>query len=282
MNKDFEQAYRELAQSEIPDLWDRIEAGLSEKSTPEKEQEKNQEKNRIYFGRYAGMAAAVLCAVLIVPAVLFMGRWEGKGSSASGMAAAEDQGVVEESTEAAGCALEDAEGSGWEEAEALSEEEGDCLVESAASTDAMQDSAAGAMQDVEDLAQSKENARQGNGEKAEMESADESENGIAGSLSSQKLRELTELEDGAVLEGVTIDVTKKVLEIDDWESVNEMGIVQTAIVCKDESGFFEEGEEIEIFIPIYSSVAVIEGTTIEVDLIYRSSEEYPFMLGGIH
>ncbi|MBD5548817.1 MAG: hypothetical protein HDQ97_15785 [Lachnospiraceae bacterium] len=278
MNKDFEQAYRELAQNEIPDLWDRIEAGISEKSTPEKEQEKNQEKKQIYFGRYAGMAAAVLCAVLIVPAVLFMGQWEGKGSSASGMAA--DQGVVEESTEVAECAPEDTEGSGWEEA--ISMEEADCFAKSAADTDAMQDSAAGAMEYAADLEQSKESALQGNEEKAEMENADESENGIVGSLSSQKLRELTELEDGAVLERVTIDVTKDVIEIDDWESVKEMGIVQTVIVRKDESGFFEEGEKIEIFVPLYSSVAVIEGATMEVDLIYRSNEEYPFMLMGMH
>lgn len=34
MSKDFEQAYRELAESEIPDLWDRIEAGLESRSTP--------------------------------------------------------------------------------------------------------------------------------------------------------------------------------------------------------------------------------------------------------
>ena len=31
MSKSFEKEYRELAQSKLPDLWDRIEAGLSEK-----------------------------------------------------------------------------------------------------------------------------------------------------------------------------------------------------------------------------------------------------------
>ena len=36
MNKNFEQAYKELAQNEVPDLWDRIEAGLKEKSAPAK------------------------------------------------------------------------------------------------------------------------------------------------------------------------------------------------------------------------------------------------------
>ncbi len=34
MSKDFEKAYRELAQTEVPDLWDRIEAGLTDKSAP--------------------------------------------------------------------------------------------------------------------------------------------------------------------------------------------------------------------------------------------------------
>lgn len=34
MNKNFEQAYRELAQTEAPDLWDRIEASLTSKSAP--------------------------------------------------------------------------------------------------------------------------------------------------------------------------------------------------------------------------------------------------------
>ena len=35
MSKDFEQAYKEAAQMEAPDLWDRIEAGLKSKSVPE-------------------------------------------------------------------------------------------------------------------------------------------------------------------------------------------------------------------------------------------------------
>ncbi|MDE6204293.1 MAG: hypothetical protein K2G19_12555, partial [Lachnospiraceae bacterium] len=34
MSKNFEQAYKELAQNEMPDLWDRIEAGLKDKSAP--------------------------------------------------------------------------------------------------------------------------------------------------------------------------------------------------------------------------------------------------------
>ncbi len=47
MSKDFEQAYKEAAQMEAPDLWDRIEAGLQNKSVPEKNVilEKKDRKN---------------------------------------------------------------------------------------------------------------------------------------------------------------------------------------------------------------------------------------------
>ena len=56
MSKDFEKEYIELAQNEIPDLWDRIEAGLTEKSAPE-----NKASITIFLKRYGGLVAAVLC-----------------------------------------------------------------------------------------------------------------------------------------------------------------------------------------------------------------------------
>lgn len=44
MSKDFEKSYRELAKSEAPDLWDRIESGLSRQSTRgQAEEEKRTE-----------------------------------------------------------------------------------------------------------------------------------------------------------------------------------------------------------------------------------------------
>ena len=110
MSKDFEQAYRELAESEIPDLWERIEAGLESKSTPQHradrtptrgaqegsdtEREKSlrslpdgkealtpiaseKKKTGRRFGfsslrSVAGIAAAALCVTVILPAAFVL------------------------------------------------------------------------------------------------------------------------------------------------------------------------------------------------------------------
>ena len=104
MSKNFEQAYKELAQKETPDLWDRIEAGLTEKSAPKKTdiskdigkdiqkqivsdkpdevntgKSGNKEKTlstkiRVFAGKYTGIAAAVLCLAVILPAAVFLKR----------------------------------------------------------------------------------------------------------------------------------------------------------------------------------------------------------------
>lgn len=110
MSKDFEQAYRELAESEIPDLWDRIEAGLESRSTsgealPEKREgvaadisgkkrkavsagrkfsgkkykKHLQGKKRIFLRRYLGVAAAAACVAVLIPAaVLLFGMGSGR------------------------------------------------------------------------------------------------------------------------------------------------------------------------------------------------------------
>ena len=61
MSKDFEQAYKEAAQMEAPDLWDRIEAGLKSKSVPEEKTDRDiivseakTEKRICVRGRSAG------------------------------------------------------------------------------------------------------------------------------------------------------------------------------------------------------------------------------------
>lgn len=108
MSKDFEKAYRELAESEIPDLWDRIEAGLESKSTPEIAEDgraetegeaieeveeetiretiqevspKTDVKEKRYgkrkwarFAKYSGIAAAAVCVAVIIPAAVFLFR----------------------------------------------------------------------------------------------------------------------------------------------------------------------------------------------------------------
>lgn len=109
MSKSFEQEYRNLAQSELPDLWDRIEAGLTRKavtenftptqttaepemvvqkaagiietapvqkeiSSREQDENQNRKKNVVisFFRRYEAAAAALLCVVILVPAFFVM------------------------------------------------------------------------------------------------------------------------------------------------------------------------------------------------------------------
>lgn len=84
MVRDFEQEFIELKQNEIPDLWNRIEAGLSEKkvtaSAPEKE---NTSFKKINWRRWGTLAAACLCAAIIIPAISMINR-KNEGPSYSG------------------------------------------------------------------------------------------------------------------------------------------------------------------------------------------------------
>ncbi len=119
MSKDFEQAYKEAAQMEAPDLWDRIEAGLKSKSVPEEKADRDiivseeiktgkesasgeakAEKesasgetalekkagrgrktvNLPYLKRYSGMIAAAVCVAVILPAIALL-RPQFKGYS---------------------------------------------------------------------------------------------------------------------------------------------------------------------------------------------------------
>ncbi|MDD6811513.1 MAG: hypothetical protein PUD93_06595 [Lachnospiraceae bacterium] len=86
MERDFEQEFRQMKQDEIPDLWNRIEAGLSEKtdavasSGEERSIQHNteidrEETDRIVpmhknaWKKWATLAAAVVCLLLVLPAI---------------------------------------------------------------------------------------------------------------------------------------------------------------------------------------------------------------------
>ena len=274
MSKDFEQAYKELANSEIPDLWDRIEAGLSEKSIPEQKQEHPpKEKKKIYLRRYTGIAAAVLCVALILPAAVFL-RQQGQKSSNLEMAA--DQSSAEESGGMIECAPEAAEADG----NTFDAAAGEAEITADRATDAAADTAAdaGDGENVEaDLAVVEESVSD------LMRDEDKKMENSAGSATSEyasapKQGGEAELEDGVVIEKVMVDVMEGTGWLDGSEGVQSMGTVYTAVVLKDESGCMEEGEQIEILVPAYSSSALIEGGTFEIDLVYRENEEYSFEL----
>lgn len=97
MSKDLEREYRALVDSEVPDLWARIEAGLEEKTTaPEKTETGlhitdfpvtdsptvNMRDKKVDFKVWACVAACV-CAALIVPAVARTAKMGSSGSNNS-------------------------------------------------------------------------------------------------------------------------------------------------------------------------------------------------------
>ncbi|MDE6362908.1 MAG: hypothetical protein K2L86_01360 [Lachnospiraceae bacterium] len=65
MSKDLEKEYRALMDSEAPDLWARIEAGLEEK--PVRLQQKRSIGKRRHMKIWASLAAACACVALSIP-----------------------------------------------------------------------------------------------------------------------------------------------------------------------------------------------------------------------
>lgn len=93
MSKDLEREYRALVNSEVPDLWARIEAGLEDKAAAPGDamtdlhitdfsvtasEMKTVRDRRVNYRVWAGVAAACVCAALVVPALV---RNVGVGSS---------------------------------------------------------------------------------------------------------------------------------------------------------------------------------------------------------
>ncbi len=131
MERDFELEYRELKQNETPDLWNRIEAGLSEKkiaAVPLENENKSIDierfvvKKQTPWKHWGLLAAACLCVVIIFPAVM-AGLIGSKSHSSSSDSAASTDLMESEAGGMAGrsesAAMEDADTSEEPKAEAV-------------------------------------------------------------------------------------------------------------------------------------------------------------------
>lgn len=287
MSKDFEQAYKELAKSEAPDLWGRIEAGLSDRSStqaeldaePAKESgaqdgqasaeaksEAGTEKKYLFrLRKYSAMAAAVICVIIVMPVLIRMNRssqyYENDSSDESAAAedaAAEDAAAEDTAAQEAGGSAEAAaeeeimmaessiaEESG--EAESVSRESakvknGEITTESA--SDRSPEAAAGGAADIDQLSDS-----------VSKETADES----------KKESSHGAVQEAGILSHVTVEITES-KDVSEEAGFKENGTVYTAAVREDPEGVLAEGEEITVFIPAYSSVALAKGGVFELDL----------------
>ncbi len=259
MNKDFEKAYKELARVEAPDLWDRIENGLNEKSAPVK----RKSSFVVFLKRYSALAAAVLCAVILIPAMIVMKRSGSKSFSEKAMPAEDLNTAVTEACETTEEAV--AEESVEESAEELVEESAEEPVEEYAGAAADMEAGA-AMAEMETAKDSRSEAADSG--------SDSSEDTARGS---DKENAVQAKEEGKLMADrkftyvtVTIEETKEQMA---EENVSEAGAICTGIVKNDPSGVLAEGEKIDIFIPVVSSVALFKGETYELDLSYIEEKD---------
>ncbi len=252
MNKDFEKAYKELARVEAPDLWDRIENGLNEKSAPVK----RKSSFVVFLKRYSALAAAVLCAVILIPAMIVMKRSGSKSFSEKAMPAEDLNTAVTEACETTEEAV--AEESVEESAEEPVEEYAGAAADMEAGEGAQTGAAMAEMETAKDSRS--EAADSGSDSSEDTARGSDKENAVQAKeegklMADRKFTYVT----------VTIEETKEQMA---EENVSEAGVICTGIVKNNPSGVLEEGEKIDIFIPVVSSVALFKGETYELDLSY--------------
>lgn len=313
MSKDFEKAYRELAESEIPDLWDRIEAGLENKTTPEITKEgraetegeaieeekeetihetiqevspKTDVKEKRYgkrkwarFAKYSGIAAAAVCVAVIIPAAVFLFR-SGLTKGYSGGAA------VTEGIDTAASADEAMEFAADEAIGVAADEEESCETASEE-----MDAGAGALdEEAGELEEDKEEEQSEDMAVAEMadasqmrDAADELKKESQSSVKQESAPQEAGTEGGsafaeAIIEGTVFEhVEIKVTEAQndfDREDGSLPGTLYTVTVQKDDSGKLKEGEELVVDVPAHSSYALVKDGVFEVDLVYKGNGTY--------
>ena len=304
MSKDFEQAYKELAQIEVPDLWDRIEAGLKEKSTPEKvvqiekiqevkAEEKKEEGNKaeekksspksvlVFLKRYSAVAAALICVAILVPAITFVGRF-GIGGSKSESAATTEFAQETESFAADGmteeACMEEMAETEMASAEIVQNEE--TVFEEAAAEENAEEFSEACDEAAEDMTESDEPK-----EKAEAEDAKSAkeESAVSGRAEEGAGGERTLEEASFYNVQVRVIEGEKMQKIFEGTEAEEDGCIYIAEVEKDPAKILTEGEEIAIFIPTTSSLALMENETFELDLSsFYEEEECYFRITKFH
>ena len=302
MSKNFEKEYIALTEVEVPDLWDRIEAGLTHKSAqnPEKNEasmiefqkevvSKNESENKkisapLYFmKKYKTVLAAAVCVIVILPAAVLLGQM-GMGGvkeecAPADMAAAEtveytvtteaetEEGVMEECVtyeEAAAEMPAEATEDGYAEDMYAEDTVQNQVLESAEAAPVEAEELKDESEDMKESAEAKK-AQAAMGEEVEEEE-------------SRAVTEYLDTEDGTVLSKVTVRLFA-IEEVNPQGEHKGMGTLYRAEVLEDADGLLEAGEEILIYLsPLSSTYLPAEDNTYMMMLEYDSTREYPFHL----
>lgn len=209
MSRDFEQEFKELKQSEIPDLWNRIEAGLSERPMTVPHVTK-----KIAWRRWGTLAAACLGVAIILPALTFFLRNNGErsGTSAEDTTAAAEEWDAEDAAAADDVGMNGeaytgmTESASVEPAEAAEEENADMTTDGVVSEDT----------DAE------------NGPRTPTQGKEMAKNDLYAAI-----------KEGQVLEGIVLQITEA-------ENTNASVSYQAVVVQADADGILENGITIEI------------------------------------
>lgn len=267
--KNLENEYRKMIQQETPDLWNRIEAGLTEKKEitetakttetakitettdiPDTEEKKAVIKRSVWKRavRYSGIAAACLCGVIIIPAIALSLLTGAFGSTK--MAAT---GAAEETAKAA-----PAEEAVEEAAEATETAEGMEITDGLNISDGME------ITEETETVGTIENAGIHAGSKGSIDTAGENretEDAVCGTVV---------LADGSAIENIKV----RILETDELK----YHITYKASVEEDASGVFDSGYEIEFIAEKSLQEILEEEKAYQVTLIYESDSDIPFRL----
>lgn len=311
MSKNFENEYIALTQVEVPDLWDRIEAGLTLKSTQDsenveasvidfnseidsrKEVDSNNkaEKSLIYFvKRYKTVLVAAVCVIVIIPAAVMIGQLGmggAKSESAADSAPAEmEYAAVTEAAAEEPVAMEETvmEETAAEEVMEEAEPAADEAVETSSVYEMYEEASDGAQMSVEAAKGASDECGKEMTEKTDDTEMKEAVNSIA-SVTEESAEEESaivvdklDVEDGTILTHVTMRVLAKE-EVDSDGESKGLGNLYRAEVISDADGMLEQGDVILVYLsPLSSLYLPDKEETYEVMLEYDGRREYPFWL----
>ena len=309
MSKDFEQAYKEAAQMEAPDLWDRIEAGLKSKSVPEEKTDRDiivseakTEKESVsgeeapekkadrrgmpvnfpYLKRYSGVIAAAVCVAVILPAMALL-RPQFKGYSAADTTEEIAESAAADAGAAENMAMpQEEDGS---EAGSIKEAGLETDRETDENGDMPMDTGAGEKDEDAAAPLKSREAAAGSADDFASQPAEAATEEKESSMSDQSTDngKVSEMGEGTLIKHAVIKVTE-LKEETDKESEKASGILCTAVLEKTASDSQQSIADLQkkgqliIFVPSDIAVSLYEDGVFEVDLEYRGGSEYSFIL----
>jgi hypothetical protein len=257
--KEAEQAYKAEMRAEIPDLWNRIEAALPEK-TPLKEATvatTAKEKVVQFSGKYSKMAvliAAAICIVFILPLLISMG---GMRKSSEKAALTADM-AYEESAPAEEAIIYD------EEAETDTS-----MQKETVTTDAAPE-AVGAVPVPEAELSKKEDtnmamAAEGSAEEAVSEEAADTQSDVVEDRSNSELENVKKLFGPDAL--YTADVKVEIVAQSTDDEKKDQYHVFTVIILEDATKLYEEDSTYEVYVEEETSKLLEEGQSFYATIV---------------